>query len=377
VTKAHEIVQFLPSLRAREDGVADYARLLAGALRDQAGIASRWLVGDPVDLAPDAGDRYGESAMQLKSRSPEQVAAALRALCGTADGTARRTVLLHYANYGYASRGCPQWLVEGLARWKAGDTRARLAVMYHEVYASGPPWRSAFWLAPLQRRLAERLLALADQAITSTELYRRMLAAPGGRPTKPILVVPVFSTIGEPADDMPWDARRPWLAVLGRAGTEARAYERQRAALASMTQALQLDEIVDIGARSRPVPAKLGGVRVRATGYLPREEVSKLLRSCRAGFLDYPSDVLGKSTVFAAYCAHGVVPLVTRLRGAGLDGLREGAHFLVARADAGGAAASPQSLAKVSRTVAAWYRDHNLAAQAAALSGMLDRCSSG
>ena len=29
--------------------------------------------------------------------------------------TNRSTVLLHYANYGYQRRGCPAWLVEGLA----------------------------------------------------------------------------------------------------------------------------------------------------------------------------------------------------------------------------------------------------------------------
>jgi len=377
VTTAREIVQFLPSLRAREDGVADYATLLAAALREQAGIVSRWLVGDPGDRAHDGSERRGEPAMRLESRAPAQVAAALRALCGGGDGAARHTVLLHYANYGYASRGCPRWLIDGLRRWKAGDARARLAVMYHEVYASGPPWRSAFWLAPLQRRLAERLLALADQVITSTELYSRMLAAQGARTAEQILVLPVFSTIGEPADDVPWDARPPLLAVLGRAGTEVRAYERHAAVLARMARALRVEEIVDIGARWRPVPTKLAGVRVRSTGYLPREDVSRLLRTCRAGFLDYPSDVLGKSTVFAAYCAHGVAPFVTQHRGAGLDGLREGEHFLVARAGAGGAGALPRNLAQVSRTVAAWYRGHSLAVQAAALSGILDRCSSG
>lgn len=372
MTTTREIVQFLPSLRAREDGVADYATLLAAALREQAGIATRWLVGDPGDRALDAGERHDGPAIRLESRSPEQVAAALRAICGNGDGAARCTVLLHYANYGYASRGCPRWLIEGLGRWKTSNPRARLVVMYHEVYASGPPWRSAFWLGPLQRRLAAQLLALADQAITSTELYRRMLAAAGGRPAEGILVLPVFSTVGEPADNVPWYARRPWLAVLGRAGTEARAYERHRAALASVARMLQVDEIVDIGARSRPVPAKLAGVRVHTTGYLPRAEVSKLLRSCRAGFLDYPSDVLSKSTVFAAYCAHGVVPLVTQLRGAGMDGLREGAHFLLTRSEGSGATVSPAMLAQISQTVCAWYRGHSVAVQTAALSRVLD-----
>jgi hypothetical protein len=138
-----------------------------------------------------------------------------------------------------------------------------------------------------------------------------------------------------------------------------------------MARSLGIQEIIDMGARSQPVPSEVDGITVRATGHLPREEVSSLLSSCRAGFLDYPSDVLGKSTVFAAYCAHGLVPVITRVRGAGLDGLRDGEQFLLAREGGVGVPASHSVLGKIAQAASDWYRGHAVAVQAAALSGIL------
>jgi len=134
---------------------------------------------------------------------------------------------------------------------------------------------------------------------------------------------------------------------------------------------MAIEKIVDIGPRAGEVPAGLEGIPVQAMGHLPREDVSKLLSESRAGFLDYPSDVLGKSTVFAAYCAHGVVPIITQLRGVGLDGLREGTHFFLAGTDRGGAPPARGMLETVSAAVSDWYRCHALSVQAAALARLL------
>jgi hypothetical protein len=57
------------------------------------------------------------------------------------------------------------------------------------------------------------------------------------------------------------------------------------------------------------LPAHAGGVPVRASGVLPAVEVSDLLLGSVAGFLAYPPAFLPKSTIFAAYCAHGVLPV--------------------------------------------------------------------
>ncbi|HYX18488.1 MAG TPA: hypothetical protein VE944_29820 [Nostoc sp.] len=80
-------------------------------------------------------------------------------------------ILLYYVGYGYAQRGCPVWLVDGLERWKNLFPKRSLVTMFHEISASVPPWTSAFWLSSLQRSLAARLAQMSDRCITSKQLY--------------------------------------------------------------------------------------------------------------------------------------------------------------------------------------------------------------
>jgi hypothetical protein len=342
------VIHLVPRLGAATDGVADYARVLARAMENGARLDSLFLSGDPTEAADVVQERV------VQERSAAGVARALREL---QHRQARAVVLLHYVGYGYAARGCPFWLVRGLQRWKRENSSARLITMFHELYASGPPWRSSFWLSPVQRALARRVLALSDAALTSLELYRRRLAAWMRERNATLLVRPVYSAIGEPAHASAWDTRPPWLAVFGRAGTEARAYQTRREELARAARALKVERILDIGPRTGRVPQELGGIPVQASGWLSSAEISALLSRCRYGFVDYRSDLLPKSTIFAAYCAHSVAPLVAHDRGAGLDGLHPGTHYFLGAAGAGDGA----SIARHAHT---WYRGHDVATQA-------------
>ena len=67
-------------------------------------------------------------------------------------------VILHYVNYGYQPRGVPFHLRD-FARRLRGKLRGRWLTAFHELYAFGPPWRSAFWLRPLQVKIARDLIA--------------------------------------------------------------------------------------------------------------------------------------------------------------------------------------------------------------------------
>src|SRR5262249_21374532 len=59
-----------------------------------------------------------------------------------------------------------------------------------------------------------------------------------------------------------------------------------------------------------------------------RAAVSELLERTRFGFIAYPLDFIGKSSVFAAYSAHGVVPIVLSDKHGAFDGLQPVRHFL-------------------------------------------------
>src|SRR5262245_5458407 len=124
------VVHIVPHLPPPPEGVGSFALGLAEALRDRFGIESRFLITSPSSVP---GPYFGMvPTLAAESADPETFFEALAEVTGAGDGKA--PVLLHYANYGYESRGCPSWLVRGLARWKTGN-RNRMVTVFHEVHA--------------------------------------------------------------------------------------------------------------------------------------------------------------------------------------------------------------------------------------------------
>lgn len=315
------LIQIVPHLPPSTEGVGSHAEALAGALAARFGIETRFVT--------------GADALGADENAP---------------------VLLHYANYGYHPRGCPVGLIQGLSRWRRQGGGRRLVTVFHEVWATGPPWRSSFWLAPVQQRLAAALAQLSAGMITSLELYGHMVRRWAG--TKPVRVMPVFSTIGEPAAVPPFAERARRMVVFGGVGVRSRAWNTELPALAAACRALEIEEIVDVGPPTA-APERVGDLPVRALGILPAGEVGALLAGSRAGFLSYPPPFLPKSTIFAAYCAHGMAPVCAwsgRARDAGpvpplwrtgLDPVEAGER------------------------ARAWYAEHTLARQASLYGEML------
>jgi len=284
------IVQIVPRLPPPFEGVGSFAQGLACALLESSNIASHLLAAAPGEPGAEPEARAFADRLEREAEADP--------------------VLLHYAGYGYQPRGCPGWLVDGITAWKSRGGR-RLVTLFHEVYASGPPWRSSFWLSPAQHRLASRLAGLSDGRVTSLALYRRLLRR--RMPGLDIVVLPVFSTVGEPAEVLPLAARARRLVVFGGPGGRARAYNCHADKLAETCQLLDLEEVWDVGPPSPPSsaagPAEVAGRPLKRLGELPAAEVNALLAESFAGFVAYPPRFLAKSTVFAAYCAHGMLPL--------------------------------------------------------------------
>jgi hypothetical protein len=276
------VIQIVPHLPPPPEGVGSYALALGDALRDRCCIESAFL-----------------SAATLPARTPAALHAALTAAAGGRDGV---VVLLHYAGYGYHPRGCPGWLVEALEKWTG-----RLVTDFHEVWATGLPWHSSFWLSPRQRSFAGRLARRSNGLVTSMILYRQRLLrhAPG----REIAVLPVFSTVGEPAEVPPLHERAPRLVLFGGSGVRGRAYRHLGATLTRVCDILGLEEIWDVGPPAEEAPERIGDRPVRIFGPLPADEVSRMLLAARAGFVSYPAPFLAKSTIFAAYCSHGMLPI--------------------------------------------------------------------
>jgi hypothetical protein len=174
-------------------------------------------------------------------------------------------------------------------------------------------------------------------------------------PAAAIAVLPVFSSVGELASPARLAARRRRLVVFGGPGGRARAYGEHAAALAAACAALEIEEIVDVGtALSGPSPDALAGVPVTRLGALAADAVSALLAGSLAGFVSHAPAFLGKSTIFAAYCSHGVLPVAAcRERGEG--------RLWTPGTEAGGT--SGTALQATADAAFAWYAGHSLARQ--------------
>jgi hypothetical protein len=141
--------------------------------------------------------------------------------------------------------------------------------------------------------------------------------------------MPVFSNIGEPDRIAPTGERPPNMAVFGQAGLEPKIYgSDQYEQTASIAKTLGITKIIDIGARTSPLPDRLGPVPIVRMGQLSPRCVSQQLTSCQFGLINYDVARLEKSGVFAAYAAHGVIPVCIGSLADPPAGLEERRHFL-------------------------------------------------
>ena len=254
------------------------------------------------------------------------------------------------------------WLVRGLERWRGRAEGARLLTMFHEVYASGPVWTSSFWLSPLQRRLAARLAQLSDACLTSRQGYADILKALGDNRHGSILALPVFSNVGEPERvPPPLRDRARRLVVFGSRASRLRVYQKSLAALERACRALAVEEVLDVGPPTGLAVPRVGGVPLVQMGRTRATEVSRLLSDAVAGFFDYDTAFLAKSTIFAAYAAHGVIPVSASLHAPGrVDGLEAGKHFWTA--DGREKTLSLVEGQRIADSAYEWYQAHNLSA---------------
>ena len=349
-----DLLQIVPMLPPAVSGVADYALLLARELAAGQDVQTHFLTGTPEWR----GDGQSVAPFPAHAVAERSAAALLRSL--TNQGSAK-AILLHYVGYGYARRGCPFWLVRALERWKR-QAGGHLIVLFHEVSGTGPVWTSGFWTSGIQDHLAKRLAQAADERRVTTDYGANRLRAMLPPAKRTIRTQAVFSTLGEPAALVPYPQRRRQMIVFGSPGFRRDAYTLHRADFLAACRRLEIERVIDIGtplgsAPDLPVPFVAAGV-------LPAREASDLMNQSTAGFFTYPVTHMGKSTIFAAYCAHSVTPVTFAANTAhGDENRRAGVHFLPL---ADGVSAARENIPgeAVAAAAHAWYQPHRLAIHA-------------
>jgi hypothetical protein len=307
------VLQFLPRAPGTFDGVGDYAGELARELREQYGITSVFVA------------RETESKQEIDSFRifPLQEFSRARVSKETCDG-----IILHYVNYGFQKRGVPVTLVSFLKSLRR-ECGGALLVIFHELFASGPPWRSEFWLRPLQKKIARDLARLSDARVVSCESMRRQLERLS--PGRTALVRPVTSTWGEPKfDEAQLRERDPhcWIICGGTALVERSLRSFLKISIPPEIAPSKL--FVIGGAPNSHVRALLNAPAPFTAEYFPAitpAEAAPMLGEAAFAWMDYfssrnvPADVLLKSSTFLAFCAHGIVPAMQEVSGTiSLDG---------------------------------------------------------
>lgn len=331
------IIQVVPFA---EGGVRDYAQLLHSRwCRLQ--VSSRFVTLSRQDaLACSLVERVAEL------RSEHEAPAAL---------------LIHFSGYGYDPRGLSGWLADEVEQVRHRLGRSlRVVVMFHELFASGPPWRSAFWLQGAQVKVAWRLARLGDHLLTNTTRHAAWLARQAA-PSVEIETWPVFSNVGELVQPCSFDARRRQLMIFGSASTRQRALRNLHRHAAHIHE-LGVEELVEVGP-GHQAARPLAGIPVRFLGRLDLASLRAVLEESRYGLIAYSEDTMGKSGVYAAYAAHGCVTLNAHPSTGPADGLISNQHFVTL--DARDRVARHSSkLQQVADAAGAWYDSHRLSVQA-------------
>ncbi|WP_036479477.1 hypothetical protein [Myxosarcina sp. GI1] len=362
-----KIIQIVPRVPPATDGVGDYALNLARKLRQDREIDTHFIVGDRTWTG--ANTLEGFSISKLTSSTAKSLSFALSQKQAEA-------ILLHYVGYGYAKRGCPTWLVNGLQNWRDFSPKSQLVTMFHEVYAAGePPWTSAFWLFWLQKKLAARLVQLSDRVLTNKKLYSQILNGLSRGKHLDIPALPVFSNIGEARQLSRLSERQPWLVVFGGRNNRKKAYLESHSKISLVCQILGIEQIIDIGTPTGLSLSDLNGIPIIEKGKLPKDEINRIFLKSRGGFLDYNPEYLAKSGIFAAYCAYGLVPFNAKGSHLEIDGIKSGRHYLVANCSLelqGGM----NELQAIADRAYGWYQTHNLASQAQVFASQMSLCHS-
>lgn len=349
------LIQIVPRLPPAINGLGDYALNLARQLQCDFGVNTHFIVGDNSWAGETSIDGFVIS--RIDTRSDTALLSKLTKINNVG------AILLHYVGYGYARRGCPLWLIDGLARWKEDAPKSSLLTMFHETHASGPPWTSAFWLSSTQKHLAARLAQISDNCLTSRSASAELIKKLSRGKHIEVQILPVFSSVGELKLTRPLTERSRKMMVFGTMGRRLQVYQRSREVLGQLCRQFGIGEIFDVG---RPIDLNgfdIPDVRITVLGEASRETVSSLLANSVIGFLDYPEQLLGKSSIFAAYCAHRVLPVIaTNGEAPGADGLEAGQHYWPSHFNVEDL--TPARSQRIADNAANWYQAHSLPKQA-------------
>lgn len=229
---------------------------------------------------------------------------------------------LQYSGYGYSKRGAPLWMLSYLNSRRSSIRN--FGIFFHELYAFGSPFGSAFWLSPVQRHIAASLARMADFWFTNREQSQRWLQQQA--PNIPHATLPTISNVGELLVFN--SIREPIAVVFGGSSLRHKTWRMAENFIFDWATENGLT-LHDIGPSMQDpeLEKTLNRHKVFRHGLLDAVKVGQILANSTFGIVSYPVEYVAKSGVFAAYCAHGVTPILISEKCDNFDGLVAGQHY--------------------------------------------------
>lgn len=337
------LIQVVPQLKPTRCGVSDQAIMLAQELKAACGI-------DTVFVVLNSNETCS-LPYSIIYCPPAQLLETCLSITGGRPGA----ILVHLSGYGYSADGAPTLLADALAKVRA-EGRFRVAVYFHELFATGMPWSSAFWHSRRQKIAVRRIAVGCDLLVTNMRLHADWLERETvKRSAIPVQYLPVFSAVGETQAPTPIAGRERAVAVFGLAANRRRAYQAP-SSLRSLLKGLSIRAIYDIGDES-VAPSELDGVPVRSMGALGSGEAAAIFSRAMFGFVPHAPVGLAKSSMFASFCAQGTIPILPEPFSGEIDGLRDGDQVISPRT---AEVAEARGLQHCSQAAWAWYSQHSI-----------------
>jgi hypothetical protein len=350
-----KILQIIPSPPNCADGVADYALLLATQMLKDSEIKTQFLV-FRIDLEIKPTVISGFPLMRLPDHQPQSLYSSV-----PEDISA---IILHFSGYPYFNtsvrgifgRETPFWFPLAL-KSLVQNRKIKLIIMFHELPKLH--WKQFFFfnlLNPIHTSVSRRLAKIADVIFTNNMYQQSLLSKWSG---KNITKVLIFSNMGEP-DTVPSLIDRQRRLIIFGGSARSRLYQKYFPVLIESCKLLGITEIYDIGPPVEIPECSDAEIKLVKMGFLSQPEISELLLTSIAGCLDYfrGTGGLGKSGVFSAYCAHGLVPILTKYDASEADEIYISQNYLVLGSQLGNL--SPDQLQAVANKAHKWYRGHTL-----------------
>ncbi len=304
------MVFIIPQLPPAVCGLGDYSTLLLSNLK----LARR-----PHILVANGAAETNAANPEL---SVEQLERSSSSLVRKLEEIGASHVVLEYVGYGYQSRCCPLWLLNGLRKWRLRNPEGRLLLMLMELWFAPAWWKPDFLLQHLHRRALQKLAATADRVFVSTDGYARMIqdCVPPGR----LRIVPVGTNILPVASPGSVPRKAGHWILFGRQGSRIVALEKLLPWLSKLRAAGHVSLVQVAGAREndgfnrtedRLLASALPSEAYEILGRIPSAELSRLMLEAEVGLYSQGAGAYTKSTIFMAYASHGLNILSLDMRG--------------------------------------------------------------